>query len=203
MEKTQLQKIPNSKKFRLIGLKKEHIQLLKENKDNVLKALLAIGGTGLVTQIIRERDVILENVPNDILDWGIADNLAVEVVEQETTPPVKPEVIQPNIPDSIFEPTIDAEIPESTVLDEVIENEDGLIDNVTPDEIVIEEDELPIEIEISEDEIAEIIDIDETIIAFDELDMDEDLITIERIMVKFVGKVIFIKEIVVNGIMYH
>ncbi len=33
--------------------------------------------------------------------------------------------------------------------------------------------------------------------------MDEDLITIERIMVKFVGKVIFIKEIVVNGIMYH
>lgn len=132
MDTTVLQPIPNTGKFRLTGLKKEHIEILKNNKGNILKALTAIGGTALVAQVIH-------------------------AYNQNATDPIpmpEPTPIDPSPDPSPIEPTPEPNIPISEdEIEKVIDIEDTInnfeeldIDNDLINEVV-NDIEQPVEID--------------------------------------------------------
>ena len=163
MNETVLQPIPNSNKFRLKGLNKEQIEILKNNKGNIMKALLAIGGTALVAKVIYEYNQRLEHDPTNPTD---SNPIPKPELIPEPTSDQKPEIIDPT-PEPNPEPNPDPN-PEPTP-----DQKPEIIPEPTPEPIP---DPNPEPTPISEEEIIKIIDIEDTINDFEENEIDEDLI---------------------------
>lgn len=141
MGKPKLQKIPNSDKYRIVGLNKEQIDTIKEGikKGDIVGAFAALGAAGFMTDLIKDFDLdIFGNGELSVPDVPIADD---ELPVPTPEPNIDEILTVIDIDDTVnnFEEMgFDDDLIADVITDdaEVISMEQETIDYIESDEII-------------------------------------------------------------------